>query len=74
MRIRFSWLTIVSNCLLCLNNVKVNSGVQNRDVLLCCCADVLRCLNMRELRIFAILTFTSRHDEDLNVVLLGYES
>jgi hypothetical protein len=35
---------------------------------------MLRYLSMTELRIFATFTFTSRHDEDLNIVLLGYES
>ena len=66
MLIKFSWLTIVSDCLLCFNNVKVNLSVQNRAM--------LRYLSMTELRIFATFTFTSRHDEDLNIVLLGYES
>ena len=66
MWIRFSWLTKISDCMLCLNNVKVILSIHIRAV--------IRYLHMTELRAFATVTFTSRHGEDLNVVLLGYES
>jgi len=52
--------------MLCLNNVKVILNIQIRAA--------IRYLHLTELRALAAFTFTSRHGEDSNVALLGYES
>jgi len=48
------------------NDVKVILSIQ--------IGAVIRYLHTRELQSFATFTYTSRHGEYLNVVLLGYES